>query len=101
MRRPLTLNLVGTNHYPSGKRAINRALGCKSENLAAVQVHREPDNPHDPNAVVVECQGRTIGYIAKKQAASLATELPPDRFVTGRLMSPKIVKIDLESGKNT
>jgi hypothetical protein len=33
---------------------------------------REPDNPHDPNAVRVEWRGRTLGYVPRRENAALA-----------------------------
>jgi len=33
---------------------------------------REPDNPHDPNAVAVWIDGKAVGYIPKKDNAVLA-----------------------------
>jgi hypothetical protein len=36
---------------------------------------REPDNPHDPNAVRVEWRGRTLGYVPRRENAALAWDL--------------------------
>lgn len=94
--RTLSLNLVGTAHYRDSGRVIRRALGCKSHCLRAVALRREPNNPSDPNAIAVECQGRKIGYISRKQAAGLASELPIDAPVGGQLLSPKMVEIRLK-----
>ena len=33
---------------------------------------REPDNPHDPNAVRVEWRGRRLGYVPRRQNAAIA-----------------------------
>jgi len=33
---------------------------------------REPDNPHDGNAVRVEWRGRKLGYVPRRQNAALA-----------------------------
>src|SRR3989304_4481039 len=33
---------------------------------------REPDNPHDPNAVRVEWRGRKLGYVPRRENAALA-----------------------------
>jgi len=33
---------------------------------------REPDNPHDANAVRVEWRGRKLGYVPRRQNAALA-----------------------------
>lgn len=33
---------------------------------------REPENPHDPNAIAIYVEGKRIGYVPKKQNAVLA-----------------------------
>jgi hypothetical protein len=47
---------------------------------------REPQNPHDPNAVRLEWQGRMLGYIPRKDNADLARQMDhgarPDARIT-------------------
>ena len=38
----------------------------------ALQLLREPDNAHDPNAVRVEWQGRKLGYVPRRENAAVA-----------------------------
>lgn len=38
----------------------------------ALELVREEDNPHDPNAVRVEWRGRKLGYVPRRQNAALA-----------------------------
>ncbi len=38
----------------------------------ALELVREADNPHDPNAVRVEWRGRKLGYVPRRQNAALA-----------------------------
>lgn len=38
----------------------------------ALELAREKDNPHDPNAVRVEWRGRKLGYVPLRQNAALA-----------------------------
>lgn len=38
----------------------------------ALELRREPDNPHDPNAVRVEWRGRKLGYVPRRQNAAIA-----------------------------
>ena len=38
----------------------------------ALELVREQDNPHDPNAVRVEWRGRKLGYVPRRQNAALA-----------------------------
>ena len=38
----------------------------------ALELVREHDNPHDPNAVRVEWRGRKLGYVPRRENAVLA-----------------------------
>jgi hypothetical protein len=38
----------------------------------ALELRREPDNPHDASAVRVEWRGRKLGYVPRRQNAALA-----------------------------
>ena len=38
----------------------------------ALELVREADNPHDPNAVRVQWQGRKLGYVPRRENAALA-----------------------------
>ena len=41
----------------------------------ALELAREPGNPHDPNAVRVLWRGRTLGYVPRRENAALAWAL--------------------------
>jgi hypothetical protein len=38
----------------------------------ALELAREPDNPHDANAVRVSWQGRKLGYVPRRENTALA-----------------------------
>jgi len=38
----------------------------------ALRLEREPDNPHDPNAIAVTWRGRKLGYVPRRDNAALA-----------------------------
>jgi len=38
----------------------------------ALGLEREPDNPHDPNAIAVTWRGRKLGYVPRRDNAALA-----------------------------
>jgi hypothetical protein len=38
----------------------------------ALQLVREAENPHDPNAIRVEWRGRRLGYVPRRENAALA-----------------------------
>jgi hypothetical protein len=46
---------------------------------------REPANPHDPNAVRIEWQGRMLGYVPRKDNADLARQMDHGARVTARV----------------
>ena len=41
----------------------------------ALQLAREPDNPHDPNAVSLSWRGHKLGYVPRRDNATLAWSL--------------------------
>lgn len=51
----------------------------------ALTLHREPDNPHDANAVRVEWQGHMLGYVPRTQNATLAWAMDRGDPVSGRI----------------
>jgi hypothetical protein len=64
------VDVVGESFYQD---AIEAVSGGRSEDGAVVplvtaQLVREPDNPHDPNAVRVDIGGQTCGYIPRNEA---------------------------------
>lgn len=65
--RKRIFDLVGESRYQG-------ALGRCSPGTT-VSLVREPENPHDPNAIAVKAAGEIIGYIAAKDAADLAPAL--------------------------
>ena len=46
---------------------------------------REPDNPHDANAVRVEWRGRKLGYVPRASNAALAWAMDSGETVTARV----------------
>ena len=47
---------------------------------------REPDNPHDANAVRVEWEGRKLGYVPRASNAALAWAMDDGESVTARVV---------------
>lgn len=49
---------------------------------------REPDNPHDANAIRIEWRGRMLGYVPRRENQHLARQMDhgaePEARVTGR-----------------
>lgn len=46
---------------------------------------REPDNPHDGNAVRIEWNGRTLGYVPRRENAHLARQMDHGAAVEARI----------------
>ena len=65
--RKRIFDLRGESHYQSA------LLWCDPG--MSVELVREPDNPHDPNAIAVKSDGEPIGYIARAEATELAPYL--------------------------
>ena len=55
----------------------------------ALELVREQDNPHDPDAVRVQWRGRKLGYVPRRQNAALAWGL--DR---GTPMRARVSRLD-------
>lgn len=62
--RKRIFDLVGESHYQGA------LLQCDPG--AVVELVREPDNPHDPNAIAAKLGAQTLGYVAASDAAELA-----------------------------
>jgi hypothetical protein len=51
----------------------------------ALSLVREPSNPHDPNAVRIEWQGRMLGYVPRRDNADLARQMDHGARVVARV----------------
>ncbi|MGW8268847.1 MAG: HIRAN domain-containing protein [Burkholderiales bacterium] len=52
----------------------------------ALVLHREPENPHDPNAVRVEWRGHMLGYVPRRNNAALAWALDRGQALHARIV---------------
>lgn len=50
-----------------------------------LELVREPDNPHDANAVRVEWHGTKLGYLPRAENRSVATEMDRGTRVAARI----------------
>ena len=67
----LITTIVGTRH--KGPRAIAAVLQLYPGDH--VRLVREPDNPHDPNAVCCHVRGLRVGYLPKEIAPTIAAAM--------------------------
>ena len=51
----------------------------------ALELVREEDNPHDPNAVRVEWRGHKLGYVPRRENAALAWGLDRGTAIRARI----------------
>jgi hypothetical protein len=61
--------LAGFAHYAAGEVWPRLRIGD------ALELRREADNPHDPNAVALAWRGRKLGYVPRSANAALARGL--------------------------
>jgi hypothetical protein len=50
-----------------------------------LELEREPENPHDANAVKVLWRGRTLGYVPRRENAAIAWGLDRGTPLRGRI----------------
>lgn len=69
--------VVGESNYQSALSDMSGGLEddgpVRNEHIAHLE--REPNNPHDANAVRVSIQGRTVGYLGKSDAKKIQSFL--------------------------
>ena len=51
----------------------------------ALELRREPDNPHDPNAVSVAWHGYKLGYLPRRENAAAAWGLDRGQRLSARI----------------
>jgi hypothetical protein len=56
--------------------ALNRDAVAPGKPLT---LRRDPDNPHDPNAIAVDAEGEQVGWVPREVAEELAPELDTGR----------------------
>ena len=54
-----------------------KKFGCRD--IGSFALVREPDNPHDPNAIRVELAGLYLGYVPRYIAKDLAPQMDAGR----------------------
>lgn len=66
------LEVVGESNY---QEALNRLAGGKTEDGHEIEciamLIPEPDNRHDPNAVMVQIEGKLVGYLSRDVAQAM------------------------------
>ena len=87
------VNVAGESHYQEALRALTSTDGTAEIRLEVEAVLvPEPANPHDPNAVMVQIDGRLVGYLPRADAVAYgpmiaAVRSAPSPGRTGRRSS--------------
>ncbi len=71
--------LAGFRYYDAG------ALWDEMKVGDALALVREPDNPHDANAVRVEWRGHKLGYVPRRENADVARQIDRGTPVRARI----------------
>lgn len=53
----------------------------------ALTLRRQPDNPHDPNAIQVLWQGHMLGYVPRRENKTVARAMDRDEPLVARVVS--------------
>lgn len=77
------VQLVGASFRPAEARDIVRTLEIGEE----VGLERDPNNPHDANAVLVIADNMHIGFVARDDAAVIAPLLDAGETFSARVDS--------------
>jgi len=62
-----------------------KKFGCRD--IGSFALVREPDNPHDPNAIRVELAGLYLGYVPRHIAKDLAPQMDGGRRLMALFVS--------------
>ena len=85
------LDIVGESAYQYNISKLRDAINAAQpgDPWIMLRLQREPGNKHDANAIKVSAWGVTVGYIARAQAARMATnmdKLGGDYYATGKIV---------------
>jgi hypothetical protein len=62
------VRVVGTSHYQDALLELSGRQGDEEIRLEKVAIFvPEPGNPHDPNAIAVQIDGRLVGYLSRDE----------------------------------
>lgn len=75
-----TSPLAGFQHYPGA------ALFALMQTGDALNLRREPDNPHDAKAIRVEWHGVQIGYVPRAENIDLARMMDRGTRIDGQIL---------------
>lgn len=82
------MEVVGESNYQSVLLDICGRYNREGHNLEIeAEISREPTNPYDANAVVVQLGGRKVGYLGKEQAQRVSAQMMDEGIDCARCQS--------------
>lgn len=71
-----SFDIVGESNYQVALEKISGRKTAEGKSFKCLaEVMHEPENPHDPNAVVVKIDGSVVGYFSKPDAKDYFTQI--------------------------
>ena len=69
--------IKGQNHYKGNIQSLFDANGAGFAQELDIDgiLEPEPNNPHDPNAVILRVRGYAVGYVAQENAAAVKRQI--------------------------
>jgi hypothetical protein len=62
------VRVVGTSHYQDALLELTNRQEDEEIRVEKIAVFvPEPDNPHDPNAIAIQIDGRLVGYLSRDE----------------------------------
>lgn len=82
------LVIKGQNHYKGNIVSLfdKNCIGFAQELDIDGILEPEPNNPHDPNAVILRIHGYNIGYIAQEKAVEVKSQIGTGAKVACKLL---------------
>jgi hypothetical protein len=77
-----TVNVVGVSFQPGYPGTFHKLAQRAADRYPKCKLRREPDNPHDPNAIAVVVGRRKVGHLPRGTAEWLAPRLDAGEDIT-------------------
>lgn len=89
-------SLVGMKYRGTGPLVASLTIG------EPLELRREPENPHDPNAVQIWARGQHVAYVLGNQAKHLAPRMDAagQTTIVGKLAADRTPQIEIEEERD-
>lgn len=98
--RTFSVDVVGESHYQGNLEVIcgGRTEDGADKNVEATLI-LEDENPFDPNAVRVDIEGKTVGYLSRETARNYRRWLERKGLVHDEIRCTAVIKGGWDRGK--